>query len=310
MNIHIREIDLLNNDDVYNFAKLHEQVPIEWDKSYKCVKEAIIRRQKIVLNTKNQCILFAEDKKKIIGIYWALIEEKSSEKASLIGSLWVEENYRKKGIATLLMNKGEEWALKKGAKFQFLSVHFNNVNAIEYYKNLGFSPRYLDMFKECSTSAEDALADFIISEAKRNKGGICETVLRSLPQWFSIESAIKQYIVEVEKMPMLTIGSGNKTVGFLSYRKHFENSCEIYVMGIMPDHHRKGLGTALIYRLQKIIKEEGGNFLQVKTLSPTRESEEYRQTRKFYLSLGFTPLEEFKQLWGEDNPCLLLVKKI
>ena len=34
----------------------------------------------------------------------------------------------------------------------------------------------------------------------------------------------------------------------------------------------------------------------------------YDKTRKFYLKYGFTPVEEFKSLWGEHNPCLMMVK--
>ena len=32
--------------------------------------------------------------------------------------------------------------------------------------------------------------------------------------------------------------------------------------------------------------------------------------RQFYSSLGFLPLEEFPELWGKENPCLMLVKVI
>ena len=38
--------------------------------------------------------------------------------------------------------------------------------------------------------------------------------------------------------------------------------------------------------------------------------ENYARTRAFYLAMGFRPLEEFTQLWNEQNPCLLMVKRI
>lgn len=50
--------------------------------------------------------------------------------------------------------------------------------------------------------------------------------------------------------------------------------------------------------------------LSVKTLSESRPDEEYDRTRQFYLGIGFIPIEEFKTLWGEHNPCLLLIKEI
>ena len=51
-------------------------------------------------------------------------------------------------------------------------------------------------------------------------------------------------------------------------------------------------------------------FLQVKTVGPSRPDENYARTREFYLACGFRPLEEFKTLWGERIPCLQLVKRI
>ena len=50
--------------------------------------------------------------------------------------------------------------------------------------------------------------------------------------------------------------------------------------------------------------------LQVKTLSESHPDAGYAKTRAFYRAMGFHPLEEFKTLWGEANPCLLMVKKL
>jgi ribosomal protein S18 acetylase RimI-like enzyme len=33
-------------------------------------------------------------------------------------------------------------------------------------------------------------------------------------------------------------------------------------------------------------------------------------TRRFYEAIGFEPIEEFPTMWGNDNPCLLLVKPL
>jgi hypothetical protein len=51
-------------------------------------------------------------------------------------------------------------------------------------------------------------------------------------------------------------------------------------------------------------------FLQVKTLSGGSLDEGYAATRKFYLSYGFRPLEEFPDLWDAENPALQMVKVV
>ena len=51
-------------------------------------------------------------------------------------------------------------------------------------------------------------------------------------------------------------------------------------------------------------------FLQVKTLGPSRPDEGYERTREFYAAMGFTPLEEIHGLWDPGNPCLIMIKHL
>jgi ribosomal protein S18 acetylase RimI-like enzyme len=50
--------------------------------------------------------------------------------------------------------------------------------------------------------------------------------------------------------------------------------------------------------------------MQVKTLGPSNPDPGYARTRAFYEALGFRPLEELKQIWDEQNPCLIMVKQL
>ena len=51
-------------------------------------------------------------------------------------------------------------------------------------------------------------------------------------------------------------------------------------------------------------------YLQVKTLSPTKPDEGYAKTRAFYSANGFRALEELPTLWDTDNPALQMVKRL
>jgi N-acetylglutamate synthase-like GNAT family acetyltransferase len=142
------------------------------------------------------------------------------------------------------------------------------------------------------------------------KSECCNFILRSLPLWFGIESAIVDYVKDVRSMETWVAYEGETTIGFASINQHFPKSAEIHVMGILNEYHRRGIGHQLIESIEKDLRSLGVRFLTVKTLSESRANEEYSQTRNFYLNVGFTPLEEFKTLWGAENPCLLLVKNI
>jgi GNAT superfamily N-acetyltransferase len=150
-----------------------------------------------------------------------------------------------------------------------------------------------------------------INEVQNEKGATCDRILRALPTWFGIESAIVEYTRDVESMPMFVAeGDQGNTIAFLSLNFHNQFNAEIHVMGVLPDFHGKGLGTALVCAVEEYAREKGTRYLTVKTLSPARPDHGYEMTRRFYQSVGFVPLEEFKTLWGEANPCLLMIKSL
>jgi ribosomal protein S18 acetylase RimI-like enzyme len=141
-----------------------------------------------------------------------------------------------------------------------------------------------------------------------NKSAVCAPILAALPQWFGIEEANLQYIIDIEQLPTLLAFVKGETVGFLTLKEHSEFAAEIHVMGVVPEFHRKGVGRALVRRAESYLRQRGFEYLQVKTLSTAHPVRNCARTREFYQAMGFRPLEEFPELWGEANPCLQLVK--
>jgi ribosomal protein S18 acetylase RimI-like enzyme len=139
---------------------------------------------------------------------------------------------------------------------------------------------------------------------------ICEPILRSLPDWFGIESAIVQYVQDIDRMQTFRAVEKDETVGFLTINRHFVESAEIHVMAVAPKFHRQGIGRELVTAAERWLQSKQCQFLQVKTLSESRKNEHYASTRAFYSSVGFVPLEELKTLWHEANPCLLMIKAL
>ena len=134
---------------------------------------------------------------------------------------------------------------------------------------------------------------------------LCESILRELPDWFGIEEATAAYIRDVAELPTFAAGDA----GFLSLKLHNARAAEVYVMGVRPGNHRRGLGTALLAAAEGYLRERDVEYLQVKTLGPSRPDDGYERTRLFYEARGFVPLEELLDLW-DANPCLLLVKAL
>jgi GNAT superfamily N-acetyltransferase len=142
------------------------------------------------------------------------------------------------------------------------------------------------------------------------KATVCIPILRSLPEWFGIESAIVHYSTEIDILPTFLASEAGRVIGFLSLKQHTPYSAEVYVMAVLQEAHRKGIGRTLMSSSQDWLKSCGVQYLQVKTLGPSHPDESYAKTRSFYEAVGFKPLEEFKQIWDEHNPCLIMIKKL
>jgi hypothetical protein len=74
------------------------------------------------------------------------------------------------------------------------------------------------------------------------------------------------------------------------------------------NHSEPGIPDAGLVRHSQYAAE-GVEFLQVKTLAPGKPDAGYAKTA-FYLAYGFRPLEEFRDLWGADNPALQMIKVV
>jgi len=147
---------------------------------------------------------------------------------------------------------------------------------------------------------------FVIRRLAPGEASSCALVMRDLPDWFGIESALVSYARDVETFDTYVAAQEDRIVGFITLRRHNPHSVEIQVLAVLREHHRRGTGLALVRHAQHLLWEEGVKFFQVKTLGPSRESWAYAATRAFYEKCGFVPLEE-NRLWGDVNPCLIMV---
>ncbi len=152
-----------------------------------------------------------------------------------------------------------------------------------------------------------------IKPAALGLSGAAEPILRALPQWFGVEEATREYIDAAgENSTFLAVDSeqDNLPVGFLTLKHHSADAAEIYVMGVLPDYHRRGVGHALVEAAESELRARGVTYFQVKTLSDKHPDEGYKKTRAFYFAMGFRLLEEFPELWGPRHPCWQMVKAL
>ena len=150
-----------------------------------------------------------------------------------------------------------------------------------------------------------------IREVKNHteKQRITRLVLEALPEWFEVAETREAYIRESADLPLFAAYDGERPAGFLALKETGKDTCELHVMGVLKDYHRKGLGRALFAKAKEAAAEAGYSFLQVKTVRIGMYPN-YDDTNRFYLALGFKEFEVFPTLWDELNPCQVYVMSL
>lgn len=151
------------------------------------------------------------------------------------------------------------------------------------------------------------MVEFINDESQKKV--IAEQILNKLSAWFGVPKYTNEYIEKSAKMPFWAYKKDGEYIGFISLKTTSEYVAEIYVMGVLPQYHREGVGRKLFEAFAAFAKEHGYEYLQVKTVEKGRY-EEYDRTVAFYESIGFRMLEVFPTLWDENNPCMVMIKRI
>lgn len=145
---------------------------------------------------------------------------------------------------------------------------------------------------------------------KDEKSCIADSILRKLPEWFGIEESIVEYVNGVKETEFYGAFDSDLPIGFISIKENNKFTSEVYVTGILKEYHNKGIGRNLLEKAEKALKDKGIIYLMVKTLGESHPDLYYKVTRNFYNRVGFYPLEEIKEIWGKENPCLIMVKNI
>jgi len=95
-----------------------------------------------IYNNDNNIIFCAKIDKKIVGFIYCRLDFDNNGpmlyKEALIDGLYVKNEYRKRGIASTLIEYAKMWAKDKGVKKLYINVLEKNKNAMNLYYKKGF----------------------------------------------------------------------------------------------------------------------------------------------------------------------------
>ena len=144
---------------------------------------------------------------------------------------------------------------------------------------------------------------------KDTKREISRNILNDLPEWFGLPESTQSYIDDCVDMPFFAYYHLNEPIGYIVLNETSKDTGDIFVVGILKQYHRHGIGKELYICLENFAVNRGYSFLQVKTVK-SGCYESYDKTNNFYKAMGFKELECFPKMWDEWNPCQIYVKYI
>ncbi|MEM7124832.1 MAG: GNAT family N-acetyltransferase [Chloroflexota bacterium] len=146
-------LDFSNQGEISRIARIHMEGPLDWIEGYQVSEEAVEQTYKVLSESNdnpNTHVIVARDRdKSLVGFHWISIVPEDEDSAR-IESLWIDESYRRRGIATKLKGLGEVWVKEKGAKQIITTVFYVNKKMIDLNIKEGFVPGQVQMTKQLS----------------------------------------------------------------------------------------------------------------------------------------------------------------
>lgn len=139
---------------------------------------------------------------------------------------------------------------------------------------------------------------------------VCARLTGLLPDWFGIPEANAAYIAGVADCDCLGAYDGTGPCqGLIALRPHFGTTLEIWWMAVAPDHHRQGLGTALVAAAVERAQGMGCRNMVLMTLDEAAGDPGYDATRRFYLAQGFRPLVH-DHMGDPETPLIWMIRPL
>jgi len=114
-----------------------------------------------LLADQNVSLFVAETDEKLVGLVQIVIKDAPAfsvvvpRRFAIVDSLLVSSRFQKRGIGKMLMDKGQEWAILKGATSIELNVYEFNQAAVSFYEKSGYRVYSRRMRKELNVEESD-----------------------------------------------------------------------------------------------------------------------------------------------------------
>jgi ribosomal protein S18 acetylase RimI-like enzyme len=127
----------------------------------------------------------------------------------------------------------------------------------------------------------------------------CLRVIASLPRFFGAADNAPSHATEDLRTDggLVAVSPGGEVIGFITWRRHLDGAAEISWMAVYASLRGRGVGTAMLRRLESLLTAARYTSLSLLT---SAKSHTYQPTRAFWQARGFTPILTLDNLWETD----------
>ncbi len=143
-----KRLDGTKEDVLFQIAKWHNLTPKLWLPDYKVSEKDISETINRINDTPKEDLFieYALDSNDVVvGFIWAY--RMVDKNKVMIMSIYVNEEYRNKGVAKTLKEKLEVWCRNERVDEIHTTVHYKNTNMIKLNEKLGYEPGMVSMVK-------------------------------------------------------------------------------------------------------------------------------------------------------------------
>lgn len=131
-------------------------------------------------------------------------------------------------------------------------------------------------------------------------------IARTLPEWFNADGLARMERDLATHEGLVTL-ERDDPIAFATYAPAEEAGVvEMTWLAVKRERHDRGVGSALCYALESLLRKSGCRAIVVSTLSESIPYPPYEATRRFYLRRGYRRIREDREYWGPGNDRLLL----
>ncbi|MGI0148888.1 MAG: GNAT family N-acetyltransferase [Thermoplasmata archaeon] len=126
------------------------------------------------------------------------------------------------------------------------------------------------------------------------------TLARSLNEWFNDEG-LAQMERDLAHHGGFVAVDYDRVIGFVTWRRIDPESADLSWLAVAREHHRTGVGTALLEALEERLHSDGVRRLEVSTVADSLDYEPYARTRAFYRARGFKDFRVDRDFYGDGS---------